>query len=293
MNDEQGFDPRQMSPEERRRSKWAVQPGSISDSLSFRRPARMDDSSVDEHSGSGRPRRKRRPAAEIIRGVRGVPAAGNEATRVSDVLPSVPSANDASQPPGAPQRTEPSRPVASRAAMSKAAAARAEASRSAESPPTAEARSSRPMLHDESTRVTPDLGENRDLRAATGGSSSSLVMAGFGGVILVAIGGLVGAILDYLFTDRLGIVTAIGLTLGAVVAALVTRKRDLVSVIVAPPIVYAVIATIVLLISSRPIRITSIADVAIRGFPAMALATGVAAVIAGARLVMSRVGERR
>lgn len=233
MNDEQGFDPPQMSPEDRRRSRWAVQPGSVSESLSFRRPDGLDEPA----------RRERRPANEIIREVREGSRA-DEPTRISQRRPAVPRDDSA------------------------AAAA-------------------------ERPRVKPDLGENRDLRAATGGSTSSLVMAGFGGVILVVIGGLIGAILDYLFTDRLGVVTTIGLALGAIVAALVTRKRDLVSVIVAPPIVYAVIAAVVLLISSRALGITSIADVAIRGFPTMALATGLAAVIAGVRLLTSRVGERR
>lgn len=151
----------------------------------------------------------------------------------------------------------------------------------------------RSPLYDESRRVEPDLGQKRELRAVTGGSSSSLVMAGFGGVILIMITALIGAILDYLFTDRLGALTAIGLTLGAAAAAFVTRKRDLVSVMVAPPLIYALIAAVVLLVGSRGFGVTVIADTAIRGFPAMALATGLATVIAGARLIFSRVGERR
>lgn len=263
MNDEQGFDPPQMSPEERRRSRWAVQPGSVSDSLSFRRPEGLDRDQ----------RPQRRPASEIIREIRDDNAGEEKPTQTNERRPPVP--DDDSSP-------------RIRTPLSAAGTARTDGSLD-----SADARSSRAALYDESTRVNPELGENRDLRAATGGSSSALVMAGFGGVILVAIGGLIGAILDYLFTDRLGVVTTIGLTLGAVVAALVTRKRDLVSVMVAPPIVYAVIATLVLLISSRAVGITSIADTAIRGFPAMALATGLAALIAGARLLTSRVGERR
>lgn len=151
----------------------------------------------------------------------------------------------------------------------------------------------RSPLYDESRRVEPDLGQKRELRAVTGGSSSSLVMAGFGGVVLIMITALIGAILDYLFTDRLGALTAIGLTLGAAAAAFATRKRDLVSVMVAPPLIYALIAAVVLLVGSRGFGVTVIADTAIRGFPAMALATGLATVIAGARLIFSRVGERR
>lgn len=271
MNDEQGFDPPQMSPEERRRSRWAVQPGSISDSLSFRRPEDMDEEAP----------RERRPASEIIREVRETPATDEASTQIGSRK-------------RAPSRgsEEVHRP-ADTATRARDAAANEAATTRAATPSASATRSSRTQLVDESTRVKPDMGENRDLRAATGGTTSSLVMAGFGGVILVAIGGLIGAILDYLFTDRVGVVTIIGLALGAVIAALITRKRDLVSVMVAPPIVYAVIAAIVLMISARPVQLTSIADVAIRGFPAMALAAGLAAVIAGIRLATSRAGERR
>lgn len=266
MNDEQGFDPPPMSPEERRRSRWAVQPGSVSDSLAFRRPEGMSEE----------PRRRR--ASEIIQEIRGGADAETARAQRTEHRPAADQRRTGAVASSTAPSDGPDTPTAS--TMSTAAA-------------KAEAAPARATLHDESRRVQPDLGENRDLRAATGGSSSALVMAGFGGVVMVLVGALVGAIVDYLFIDRLGVVTTIGLTVGAAAAALITRKRDLVSVMVAPPIVYALIAIVVLAISDRAVAITSIADTAIRGFPAMALATGVAALIAGIRLLTSRVGERR
>lgn len=235
-----------MTPEERLRSRWAVQPGSVSESVSFGRP-------------DAEPRHERRPASEIIREIRERPGNTEQPTRISDRLPAVPPAH---------------------VARDREAAA-------------VEPRATRATLHNEANRVRPELGENRELRAASGGSSSGLVMAGFGGVLLIVLGGLIGGSLDFLFAERLGVVVAIGLTLAAALAALITRKRDLISIMVAPPIVYAVIAAMVLLVSTRQIQVTTIADTAIRGFPAMALATGVAALIGGVRLLTSRVGERR
>ena len=103
----------------------------------------------------------------------------------------------------------------------------------------------------------------------------------------------VGAIIDFLVSGAIGLFGAIGLSVGAAFAALITRKRDLLSVLVAPPIVYAVIGGLVLMVSSRPVNVTSVAQLAINGFPAMAIATGLAAVIVGIKLLTTRVGERR
>ncbi|WP_153504276.1 DUF6542 domain-containing protein [Cumulibacter manganitolerans] len=254
MNDE--HEPRRRADDDPAapRSKWAVRPGFVDDSFGTRRGEPEPDAP-----------RTRRPASEIIGDVRARASEADYPTRSTVRRPGVP-AGDRPRP-----RLDPDY-----AGRSEDGAVR---------------RAPRAPLYDESTRVEPEMGENRDLKAVST-SGGRLIMAGFGGVILIVVGGLVGAIVDFLFTDRIGVVTAIGLTLAAAVAALVTRKRDLLSIIVAPPLVYAVVATVVLLMSARTIRVTSIADLAIRGFPAMALATGLAALIAGIRLLTSKKGER-
>lgn len=140
----------------------------------------------------------------------------------------------------------------------------------------------------------PSLGSNRELRSPQGvGHSPAAILAGSGGVLLIVITTAVGAIIDFLVSGAIGLFGAIGLSVGAAFAALITRKRDLLSVLVAPPIVYAVIGGLVLMVSSRPVNVTSVAQLAINGFPAMAIATGLAAVIVGIKLLTTRVGERR
>lgn len=215
-------------------------------------------------------RPQRRPAREIIKDVTSRPYVDDAPTRVTVRRPDVP------------LETRP-RPRLDPDYGDKDKAAADRTVRGARRAP----------LLDESARVTPDLGEKRELTPLTAIRSSGRVLAGAGGVVLIVIATLIGGIIDFLFTDRLGLVTGVCLVLGAAAAALLTRKRDLLSIMVAPPLVYAAVAAVVLLMSSRPIRVTSIADVAISGFPAMALATGLAAIIGGVRLATSKVGERK
>lgn len=249
------------------RSRWAVAPGSVRSAFEKRSEATnaarekkdaRDKVAADEPT-------PRRSARDIIDEARKTPFRDDHPTRISSRRPQVPKALQ---------------PLTRRPAGATPAAAEQRVQRPVRAP-----------LHDESTRVEPELGERRELTPIAASSPKGLVLAGFGGVVLIVVLGLIGAIIDYLFTSRLGLMTTVGLTVGAALAALTTRKRDLMSVMVAPPLVYAAIAAVVLLMSGE-VRLTRVADMAIRGFPVMALATGVAALIAGIRLMTSKVGER-
>lgn len=269
MNDEytprQGDDADDAPP----RSRWTVAPGSVPSA--FKKRSERSESAPETDADSDA-RARRRTAREIINEATKAPFRDDHPTRISSRRPRVP---EATAPAGR-------RSAAEKPAEGGTPAAGDKQVR----------RAPRAPLHDESKRVEPELGERRELTPITSSSSrSSLVLAGFGGVVLIIVLGLVGAIIDYLFTDRLGLMTTVGLTVGAALAALATRKRDLMSVMVAPPLVYAGIAAVVLLMSGE-VRLTRVADMAIRGFPVMALATGVAALIAGIRLITSKVGER-
>lgn len=143
-------------------------------------------------------------------------------------------------------------------------------------------------------RVEPDLGEPRDLRQSpTAGTGPSTVLAGFGGVILIIITAGIGALIDHMISSKLGVFTGIGLCIGAFFAALVTRKLDLLSVIVAPPIIYALYGVLLIWLSPVAIDKYSLAEIAIGGFPWMALATGIALLIGGIKLMTTRPTERR
>jgi len=143
-------------------------------------------------------------------------------------------------------------------------------------------------------RVQPDLGEPRELRQSPAvGTAPATVLAGFGGVVLIIITTGIGALIDHMVSSKLGIFTGIGLCIGAFFAALVTRKLDLLSVIAAPPIIYALYGVVLIWSSSTALDKYSLAEIAIAGFPWMALATGIALIIGGIKLLTTRRTERR
>jgi hypothetical protein len=87
----------------------------------------------------------------------------------------------------------------------------------------------------------------------------------------------------------LGIGTTIALVGSAALAALLVRRRDLVSVVVAPPLIFAAVAAIdVAAAPSATFSLTTLATVLIRGFPAMGIATGLALVVALCRWAARR-----
>ena len=106
------------------------------------------------------------------------------------------------------------------------------------------------------------------------------------GVLLVT---LLAAAVDSFLSSGLGIISVVALTASSVVAALVTRRRDLLSVLVAPPLVYVVVAVVnVALAPAATLSLPSLATLLVRGFPAMAVATAAAVVISLVRLATRR-----
>jgi hypothetical protein len=87
----------------------------------------------------------------------------------------------------------------------------------------------------------------------------------------------------------LGIITSVALTIGTVVAALVVRRRDLISVVVAPPLVFVAVAVVNIgLAPSATLNAATVATLLVRGFPAMGVATGAAVLISLIRLIARR-----
>lgn len=129
--------------------------------------------------------------------------------------------------------------------------------------------------------------------AAQLGTRPNTILAGFGGVVLIIVVTAIGASADVILNDKVGIWSGVALIIGAFFAALMTRKSDLLSVIVAPPIIYTFFAALsVWLTSTSSISVTALADVAVSGFAPMALATGVAALLGGIKLLTTRAHER-
>ena len=100
-------------------------------------------------------------------------------------------------------------------------------------------------------------------------------------VLAVFLVTLAGAALESWIGTGLGLVTLVTLTAASAVATLVVRRRDLLTTVVAPPLVYILVAALnTALAPSATLNLASVATLLIRGFPAMAVATAAAAVVA-------------
>jgi hypothetical protein len=112
-------------------------------------------------------------------------------------------------------------------------------------------------------------------------------LTGTGAVLVMAAIAAVAGVVDVVAGDALRLVFSGGLVLGALVAALLVRQRDLLTVIFAPPLVYLVASALAVLLG-RGQAGGGLLDVAaswlVYGFPAMAAATGIATLVAGIRV---------
>jgi hypothetical protein len=115
-------------------------------------------------------------------------------------------------------------------------------------------------------------------------SSSGRVggLTGTGAVLLLAGISAVAGLLDVLAGSALRLIFAAGLVLGTLLASLLVRRRDLLTVVFAPPLVF-VAASAVAVLLGRGETGGGLIDLAtswlVYGFPAMATATAVAVVI--------------
>ncbi|PRY50947.1 hypothetical protein LY71_10210 [Geodermatophilus tzadiensis] len=145
---------------------------------------------------------------------------------------------------------------------------------------TAARRDSRPT-----GRPAPRTGSRTAPSAAESGGRLWGVVAVLGVFVLTLAGGAV----DSFFGVGLGLLTLVTLVAGSAVATLLVRKPDLLTPVVAPPMVFVAVAAVnVGLAPSAGLNLPTIATVLIRGFPTMAVATGVALVVAVIRWAARR-----
>jgi NADH:ubiquinone oxidoreductase subunit K len=87
----------------------------------------------------------------------------------------------------------------------------------------------------------------------------------------------------------LGTITLVALVAGTVAATLMVRRRDLLSVLVAPPLVFVAVAIVNIgLAPSATLNVPTLATLLVRGFPAMGIATAAAIVVSLYRLISRR-----
>jgi hypothetical protein len=100
---------------------------------------------------------------------------------------------------------------------------------------------------------------------------------------------LAAAAADSFLGVGLGTLTLIALVAVTALAALVVRRRDIVTIVVAPPLVFLAVAAVNIgLAPSASFNLPTIATLLVRGFPTMGIATAVALVLALVRLAARR-----
>jgi hypothetical protein len=155
---------------------------------------------------------------------------------------------------------------------------RPEDRRPVDRPPVDRARSDerRPTARPSDPRKSSVSARPRPAKPATDGGRIRGVVA-VGGMFL---GTLAGAGVDSFVGIGLGLVTLVTLSVVTAVATLVVRRRDLISVVVAPPLVFVAVALVnIALAPSASFNLATIATLLVRGFPTMALPTGIAVVL--------------
>lgn len=139
-----------------------------------------------------------------------------------------------------------------------------------------------PGPRNSSVTARPKAAKPKSAKPAAGGGRFPGAVAVLG-MFLVT---LAGAGVDSFVGIGLGLVTLVALVSVTAIAMLVVRRRDLLSVIVAPPLVFVAVAGInVTLAPSASFNLPTIATLLVRGFPTMAVATGVALVLGLIRVV--------
>ncbi len=131
-------------------------------------------------------------------------------------------------------------------------------------------------------------GDGRSRRAGPSAGRESRLRGGVAviGMLLVT---LAVAGIDSFIGIGLGLLTLAALVGVTAAAVLVVRRRDLLTVVVAPPLVFLAVAFLTIgLTPSATFTLPTVATLLVRGFPTMAIATGVALVLALVRLVARR-----
>jgi hypothetical protein len=131
-----------------------------------------------------------------------------------------------------------------------------------------------------------DQRRNDPAPAATGPS-----LTGVGAVLVLTGIAAVAGVLDVLAGSSLRLIFAVGLVLGALIASLLVVRRDLLTVVFAPPLVFLAASAVAVLLG-RGATGGGLIDLAtswlVYGFPAMAVATAVAGVVALIRRARNR-----
>ncbi|CCG01828.1 DUF6542 domain-containing protein [Blastococcus saxobsidens] len=133
----------------------------------------------------------------------------------------------------------------------------------------------------------PAEARGRERTSASGARESRL--RGAVAVLGVFLLTLAGCAVDSFVGTGLGTITLVTLAAGTAIATWLVRRRDLLTVIVAPPLVFVLVAMAnISLAPSATVNLPTMATLLVRGFPTMAVATAIAVVLGLVRLAGRR-----
>ncbi len=139
------------------------------------------------------------------------------------------------------------------------------------------------------SRASGRATERSSSRVAPAQDTSGSRLRGVLAVLGVFVITLAGGAVDSFFGVGLGALTLVTLVAATAVGTLLVRKRDLLTLVISPPLVFVAVAVVnVGLAPSASLNLPTIATVLIRGFPTMAVATVVALVVAVIRWAARR-----
>jgi hypothetical protein len=139
------------------------------------------------------------------------------------------------------------------------------------------------------SRASGRAAERSSSRVAPAEDASGSRLRGVAAVLGVFVITLAGGAVDSFLGVGLGTLTLVTLVAATAVGTLLVRKRDLLTLVVAPPLVFVAVAAVnVALAPSASLNLPTIATVLVRGFPTMAVATVVAVVVAVIRWAARR-----
>ncbi len=156
--------------------------------------------------------------------------------------------------------------------------------------PRAAARSGRPEVDERlDPREHGRTGARRPSEAPRRQAAAEGRLRGAVAVACVFLVTLAGGAADSFLGSGLGMITLVALVGATAVATLTVRRRDMVSVVLSPPLVFVAVAGVnIALAPSATLSLPTVATLLIRGFPTMAAATAAALVLA-----LVRLGTRR
>lgn len=123
----------------------------------------------------------------------------------------------------------------------------------------------------------PEAQDVRSERRPAAAPERGSRLRGIVAVLIVFFVTLAGAAVDSFIGIGLGAITLVALVGSTALATLLVRRRDVLSVVVAPPLVFVTVALAdIAAAPSASLNLPTVATLLIRGFPAMGIATGVA-----------------